>query len=569
MVPFSLPISLLKNRQPLDTALVDDLELLGDDETQLYSHVLGPRQGLGARTMDKWAEFYTSDRRFLRDSQRLIAGSLPPPLAEDEEREVLALWDQLQRRAAAGKDVDDFHSHYQFVDVGAIKWLNKVPLFLMILAAYNLGSPVISLVTPVLIMLVPFVVLRIRKRPISLSAYLELLRVALQHHALGKLFDLGSASLQQKFYISLSLGFYAMQVYQNVRSCMQFYANTTTVRRHVRAAKDFLRGWATRAESFKKRLSGLKSHAPFLTRQEEMIQQAKAICTGLPDVTSQKRTLDKVQEWGATMKAFYVVHQDPAVKAVLDYALDWCGYVENLRQIQSRLGPHKLQGCRWSSSKTRFKDAFFPAAGDSPVRNSYGLDKHILVTGPNAAGKTTLLKATLFNILLSQQIGYGFYSKAVLAPYDKIHCYINIPDTGGRDSLFQAEARRCKNILSEIESFPAGSRHFCVFDELYSGTNPYEAIGSAEAFLRYIGGNPNVSFVMTTHFLELCSRLGSHKRITNRRMEADQGAQGMEYSYKLGKGISSVRGGVEVLRALEYPEAVVSEASEIVGALSL
>ena len=43
----------------------------------------------------------------------------------------------------------------------------------------------------------------------------------------------------------------------------------------------------------------------------------------------------------------------------------------------------------------------------------------------------------------------------------------------------------------------------------------------------------------------------------------------MEYSYKLGKGISNVRGGVEVLRSLEYPEAVVSEASEIVGALSL
>ena len=75
-----------------------------------------------------------------------------------------------------------------------------------------------------------------------------------------------------------------------------------------------------------------------------------------------------------------------------------------------------------------------------------------MITGPNASGKTTILKTTLFNIILSQQVGFGFYSSATINPYKYIHCYLNIPDTSGRDSLFQAEARRCKEILDSVKN---------------------------------------------------------------------------------------------------------------------
>jgi hypothetical protein len=74
----------------------------------------------------------------------------------------------------------------------------------------------------------------------------------------------------------------------------------------------------------------------------------------------------------------------------------------------------------------------------------------MIITGPNASGKTTILKSTLINIILTQQFGCGFYSSAKLSPFKHIHCYLNIPDTSGRDSLFQAEARRCKEILDII-----------------------------------------------------------------------------------------------------------------------
>ena len=53
----------------------------------------------------------------------------------------------------------------------------------------------------------------------------------------------------------------------------------------------------------------------------------------------------------------------------------------------------------------------------------------MIITGPNASGKTTILKSSLINILFSQQFGCGFYDSAKIKPFNNIHCYLNIPDT--------------------------------------------------------------------------------------------------------------------------------------------
>ena len=571
MPPFSLPIALLKNKTSLEPELVSDLELISSigDGQPLYSHVFGPSKGLGQRTFDKWSQYYTSDRRHIKDCQRLLKRSLPAPLATKDEKDIEEVWSMLARRKAAGQDVDGFHSTYQYIDWDKLKWLNSSPAFLTCLSAYNIGSPLISLATPIFIMLVPFVLLKVKGLNVSIKNYLQVLRVAMRGHALGKLFDLGSATTEQRMYIAVSIAFYAFQVYQNVRSCIQFCRNTSTVRLHVQTVKAFLRAWIDRASSFEKRTRGLKSFSPFVGATRQQVEKARRFFAELP-------TLDPTDSWraravgiGSEMKAFYMIHQDAELREVLGYGLDWCGYIENLREVKRRLAEGAMHACKLSKTSTAFCGARFPASGPDPVKNSYRLDKHLLVTGPNAAGKTTILKATLFNVLLSQQLGVGFYDRARIAPYDRIHCYINIPDTGGRDSLFQAEARRCRNILASIDETPVDSRHFCVFDELYSGTNPYEAVGSAEAFLRYIGDSSRVSFIMTTHFLDLCSRLDDHQRVSNCHMAAECGDKGMQYTYKLMPGVSTIKGGVEVLKALSYPDSVVKAARCTVESLSI
>ena len=192
------------------------------------------------------------------------------------------------------------------------------------------------------------------------------------------------------------------------------------------------------------------------------------------------------------------------------------------------------------------------------VTNDVKLDKSMIITGPNASGKTTTLKSTLINILITQQFGCGFYKSANLRPFEHLHCYLNIPDTSGRDSLFQAEARRCKEILDIIQC-KKKERHFCVFDELYSGTNPDEAVISATAFMRYMMKNKNVKCLLTTHFVSVCKELDKDEEIENNKMATEETKEGFTYTYCLKPGISEVKGGLKVLSDMNYPSEILND----------
>ena len=217
-----------------------------------------------------------------------------------------------------------------------------------------------------------------------------------------------------------------------------------------------------------------------------------------------------------------------------------------------------------SKNVTKFKNLYYPPH-ETPVKNNVIIDKKIIITGPNAAGKTTVIKSTLMNIILSQQIGYGFYESAKIKPYDYLHCYLNIPDTSGRDSLFQAESRRCKEILDCLEK-NSDKSHFCIFDELYSGTNPYEAVASAYGYIDYLSGMKNVDLMLTTHYIELCKNLKSNNCVKNYHMSVNVlDDHKVEYLYKFKKGVSTIKGGIKVLYDLEYPETIIANTKKILG----
>jgi DNA mismatch repair ATPase MutS len=211
--------------------------------------------------------------------------------------------------------------------------------------------------------------------------------------------------------------------------------------------------------------------------------------------------------------------------------------------------------------KPNFKDMYYPKfitnKSSTIVKNDCSLHKNIIITGPNASGKTTTLKTTLINILLSQQFGFGCFKSLKLQPFNYFHCYLNIPDTSGRDSLFQAEARRCKEIIDCINDNDQLT-HFCIFDELYSGTNPDEAITSAGAFMDYIVKNDNIACMLTTHYIALCKKLSKNKKIKNYHMNVTKTNNNITYSYLMQTGISHIKGGLKVLHDMKYPQEILN-----------
>ena len=97
-------------------------------------------------------------------------------------------------------------------------------------------------------------------------------------------------------------------------------------------------------------------------------------------------------------------------------------------------------------------------------------------------------------------------------------------------------------------------RIFCIFDELYSGTNPDEAIASATSFIEYLN-KYKVYFLLTTHFTTLCKNIENSKQIKNYKMQIEENND-FVYLYKLLPGISDKKGAIKVLNDLKYPQEI-------------
>jgi DNA mismatch repair ATPase MutS len=266
-----------------------------------------------------------------------------------------------------------------------------------------------------------------------------------------------------------------------------------------------------------------------------------------------------VFEVGHILKTFYELYDDPLYNDAFLYSFGFNGYLDCLNGLKKNIDERKVNTAVFLVKKEKKNNKimnYYAALKDGePVKNNVIFKKNIIITGPNASGKTTILKSSLINIIFTQQFGFGFYDSMKICPYKHIHCYLNIPDTSGRDSLFQAEARRCKEIIDVVDSDKKDT-HFCAFDELYSGTNPDEAATSASAFMEYLVKNANVSCLLTTHFVKVCKQLKKNKMVENYHMKTDKEGSRIKYLYKLEKGISTVKGGINVLSDMNYPQEI-------------
>ena len=276
------------------------------------------------------------------------------------------------------------------------------------------------------------------------------------------------------------------------------------------------------------------------------------------DIEEFSPSLSKVSEIGYLLKMFYVIYSDDDFDESLKYSVGFNGYMQNICEIYNNVKKGFISYASFNRKEnTQFKNQYYPAyCKENHVKNNCVLDKNI-ITGPNASGKTTYLKTTALNIIFSQQYGVGFYGSCTLNPYEHIHSYLNIPDTSGRDSLFQAESRRCKEIIDIINE-NADERHFTIFDELFSGTNPSEATKSAYAFLLYLSDFANVDYILTTHYTSICKKLARKNKVQNYKMDVqfDENEK-IQYTYKIKKGISKVQGAILILEEMNYPDEII------------
>jgi hypothetical protein len=586
---FQLPIAFLEKKTVLEEHTITDLELLpSDSKDSLYKYVFKPTSILGEKTIPLWSKYYTADTAFLKDSQILLKNKMKTcHISADNQMKVHAVWQEIQAETG-------FAEKYSYIEWEKLHFLNHNAKFLQCLSMYNMAAPLFSLMMPIFFLILPLIIIKIRGNAITIEKYIELLKFVFKKHQIGQIFDLSQASIEKIIYVLASGVFYLIQIYQNIMSCRKFYYNMTKIHEQLFIMRDYLDSTINSMDILKVQCSGLKTYEPFLEKLAHHREICAYVLNDFNKVSPNKICMKKIGQIGHIMRSFYQLYRNKELHETLEYTFGLNGYIDNLNGMRQNILAKHMNTCSFNPKKiTKFSNAYFPSLlNDSennkkPIKNSYKIDKHLIITGPNAAGKTTLLKATIFNIIISQQVGFGFYKKANIVPYDIIHCYINIPDTSARDSLFQAEAKRCKDILMKIEldtntdtntaqeaeastDFSNKTlRHFCVFDELYSGTNPYEAISSAYAYLTYLNKYNNVNFVLTTHFLDLCRRLEKEQGIHNFHMKIETVNDDFKYTYKLEKGISYIKGGIKVLKDLDYPPEIIKNTNATLQELDI
>ena len=571
---FKIPICYNTHIQKLNDNIINELELvesIDKEETPIYENIFKPTNKLSLQVIKQITNYYTTDVEYLKETQLLTKQINSEELntinntyqfSDFDINNVVSLWEEI-------KEDTGFCEKYLYIDWSFAKNLNNNSQFLQLMSLYNIASPILSLCLPIFVLIVPFFIIKLKGIPLGIKEYTDILKTLISNHAIFKIFtQFHEINNGQKMYLLLSSVFYLFSIYQNILVCVRFYSNMQKIHNYLFKFKTYLEYTLDIIHYHLSQSNKLTKYTEFNSNLEKNKIVLTRFHNELCKITPFSFSPSKITEFGHIMYTFYQMYDNPIYHEAILYSFGFNGYFNLLCHIGTNITENKLVKTTFTSQgKPIFKKMYYPKfinnKSHTIIKNNCNLNKNIIITGPNASGKTTTIKSALINIILSQQIGYGCFDSLKLTPYDKIHCYLNIPDTSGRDSLFQAEARRCKEIIDCINSEESKQiTHFCIFDELYSGTNPEEAVISANAFMNYIVKHSNVTCILTTHYVKLCKKLSKNKMIKNYNMKTLKKNNNFEYTYELIEGISKIKGGLKVLHDMKYPQEILDFANQ-------
>ena len=199
-------------------------------------------------------------------------------------------------------------------------------------------------------------------------------------------------------------------------------------------------------------------------------------------------------------------------------------------------------------------DLYHPLVEEA-ITNSIDENKGILITGSNATGKSTFLKAIAINAILSQTI-FVSTSRQYYGNYYKIYTSMALTDNiFNNESYFIVEIKALKRIIEGVNNdIPI----LCCIDEVLRGTNTLERIAASSEILEELGKS-NVLCVVATHDIELAHILEAY--YANYHFKEKIVDEEITFNYKLYKGISTTRNAIKLLKMLGFSSDIVNKAN--------
>ncbi len=196
---------------------------------------------------------------------------------------------------------------------------------------------------------------------------------------------------------------------------------------------------------------------------------------------------------------------------------------------------------------------------NKPVSNNIVANGGILLTGANASGKSTFLRAVALNVLFAQTI-HTCCCLEYNAPTFRIISSMSVSDSITKnESFYIAEIKALKRII-DASDISDSVKVLCFVDEVLRGTNTKERIASSTNILRYL--NERALCFAATHDIELTYLLEEH--FTNYHFDEDVCEKDISFSYKLKTGRAQSTNAIKLLKVMDFPSNIINDSLQLI-----
>lgn len=208
------------------------------------------------------------------------------------------------------------------------------------------------------------------------------------------------------------------------------------------------------------------------------------------------------------------------------------------------------------------------AIGESYIPNNIYLDREqqqiIILTGPNMAGKSALLRQTAINVIMAQIGCYVAASHAEIGLVDKIFTRVGASDNiSSGESTFMVEMTETASILNNLSN-----NSLILLDEIGRGTSTYDGVSIAWAIAEFLNNHPaKPKTLFATHYHELNELEKTNEGVKNYHIEIKESGNKIIFLRKLAIGGSEHSFGIHVAKMAGVPQLVVNRANVILKEL--
>lgn len=194
---------------------------------------------------------------------------------------------------------------------------------------------------------------------------------------------------------------------------------------------------------------------------------------------------------------------------------------------------------------------------DDPIANDIELTQNSLITGSNASGKSTFVKALAINSIFAQTIYTCTASSFAMAHCLPVTSMAVKDDILAGDSYFMAEIKSLKRTLDQVDRYPC----LCFVDEILKGTNTIERIAASSAILDYLD-QKNCLCLIATHDIELTNILAA--RYANYHFQETVTDDSISFDYQLHPGPARTKNAIALLNYLDFDQQIITNAHTLV-----